>query len=105
LQRATGEGVERSELLARLLAKEDLLKAIELLGPAGQTDTRKSKKLREVAGFSELILKYVRQFLGQKDPVRVVEFSCGKSYLGIVLVLLLRELEGRRAEQIGRAHV
>lgn len=93
--------MERSELLARLLAKEDLLKAIELLGPAGQTDTRKSKKLREVAGFSELILKYVRQFLGQKDPVRVVEFSCGKSYLGIVLVLLLRELEGRRAELVG----
>lgn len=93
--------MERSELLARLLGKEDLLKAIELLGGAGRTDTRKSKKLREVVGFSELILKYMRRFLGQKDLVRIIEFSCGKSYLGIVLVLLLRELEGGRAELVG----
>lgn len=93
--------MEPSGLLERLLADEDLLKAIELLGAEGQTDGRKSKKLREVAGFCEVILSYVRRFLAKKDPLRVVEFSCGKSYLGIVLVLLLEELEHKRAQLVG----
>ncbi|MHC4592937.1 MAG: methyltransferase, partial [Planctomycetota bacterium] len=78
-----------------------MLGAIELLGPDGRTDTRKSKKLHEVAGFCTLILRYVREFLADWDTVRIVEFSCGKSYLGMVLVLLLEELEGKRAELVG----
>ncbi len=93
--------MERSELLRHLLGKEELLRAIGLLGPQGRTDARKSKKLREVAGFCELILKYVRRVLAKKDFVRIVEFSCGKSYLGIVLLGLLEELERKQAELVG----
>jgi hypothetical protein len=93
--------VDRSQLLAHLLAKQDLLEAIELLGPEGRSDARKSKKLREVAGFCRWILKYVREFLPGQECVRIVEFSCGKSYLGIVLALLLQELEDRQARLVG----
>ncbi len=93
--------MEHGALLNRLLGRQDLLKAIELLGPDGQSDTRKSKKLREVCGFCELILRYVGACLAKQDFVRIVEFSCGKSYLGIVLVLLLRELLGKEVALIG----
>jgi hypothetical protein len=93
--------VERSELERYLLAREDLLRALALMGPNGQVDGRKAKKLGEVAGFCEVILRYVRQFLAGKDTLRVAEFSCGKSYLGLVLVLLLRELEGRAVSLVG----
>jgi hypothetical protein len=88
-------------LLSYLESKPDLLTAIELLGAQGQSDTRRSKKLQEVAGFGEVILRYVRQFLAGKDTIRIVEFSCGKSYLGIVLALALPELEGKKAQLVG----
>jgi hypothetical protein len=102
LQRSCdGVIVEHGELLDRLLADKELLRSIELLGPENQVDARKDKKLREVAGFCEVILRYVRQFLQKKDRLRVAEFSCGKSYLGIVLVRLLVELESKPAELVG----
>lgn len=88
-------------LLSYLEGRPALLQAIELLGPAGQSDTRRSKKLQEVAGFGEVILRYVRQFLAKKDRISIVEFSCGKSYLGIVLALVLPELEGKQADLVG----
>jgi hypothetical protein len=93
--------VERTDLLEYLLGKEALLRAIELMGPQGQGDTRRSKKLHEVAGFGEIALSYVRRFLSRQDTVRIVEFSCGKSYLGMVLAVALVELEGKRAELTG----
>lgn len=93
--------MERSQLVAHLLAREDLLQAIELLGPQARGDARKSKKLGEVAGFCVWILKYVRRFLASQDTVRIAEFSCGKSYLGIVLALLLPELTGKQARLVG----
>ncbi len=93
--------MERSGLLQQLLGNEELLKAIELRGADGQADSRKSKKLREVAGFGELILKQVRRFLAKRDTVRIVEFSCGKSYLGIVVALALQEADGKRVDLVG----
>ncbi|MHC4479442.1 MAG: class I SAM-dependent methyltransferase [Planctomycetota bacterium] len=93
--------MESSELVRLLLDSQELLKAVELAGPDGQIDARKAKKLREVAGFCRWILKYVDRFLGEREAVRIVEFSCGKSYLGIVLVLLLERLQGKRAELVG----
>lgn len=89
----------RPDVLQHLMAKPDLLRAIELGGAAG--DSRKAKKLQEVAGFSEVILKYVQQNLAKKQAVRIAEFSCGKSYLGIVLVLLIEEWLGKNAELVG----
>jgi hypothetical protein len=95
------DAADREQILRRLRGDTELLQAIELLGPEGQIDRRKSKKLQEVAGFCQIILKYVRQFLPERDPARVAEFSCGKSYLGVVLALLLERLQGRRAELVG----
>jgi hypothetical protein len=93
--------VEEPDLLSHLASNTDLLRAIELLGPGDRSGTRKSKKLQEVAGFCETILRYVRRFLAAEDELRVVEFSCGKSYVGIVLALLLRDLEGKRVQLVG----
>ena len=74
---------------------------IGLLGPQGQGDSRKSKKLEEVAGFCAVILRYVRQFLTDKKVLTVLECSCGKSYLGLTLGLLLRELEDKEVRLTG----
>ena len=93
--------MRRTELHRYLRAKDDLLQAVELVGSAGQMDERKAKKLGEIAGFCELILTYVDRFPACRQALRVVEFSCGKSYLGIVLVVLLRELAQTEAQLIG----
>ncbi len=93
--------MEHGEALECLLADEGLLKSIELLGPHGGTDARKDKKLREVAGFCDVILHYVRKFLSREGRLRVLECSCGKSYLGIALAVLLRRLEGKETDLVG----
>jgi hypothetical protein len=85
--------VDRTQVFDHLSGKPQLLRTMELLGPAGQSDRRKSEKLREVAGFCAIILRYVRACLAREDPVRVLECSCGKSYLGFALGALLEEVE------------
>jgi hypothetical protein len=54
-----------------------------------------------VAGFCEIILRYIRASKVKTGGLRVLECSCGKSYLGFALVLLLRELEGKSVELLG----
>lgn len=101
-QRAlSGHVADGPALHRHLLRKSDLLKATDLVGPEGQLDARKAKKLGEVAGFAAIILKWVREHLAGRERLRIVEFSCGKSYLGIVLVALLQELQGTSAELVG----
>ncbi len=95
------EVLGRDQLLAHLESRPELLQALELLGPQGRLDTRRSKKLSEVAGFCAVILRYVGAFLQKRPHLRVVEFSCGKSYLGVVLTLLLQELEGKDVALVG----
>ena len=77
-----------------------MLKTLELMGPHGQLDSRGDKKLREVAGFCEVILRYVRSFLAKKNRLRIADFACGKSYLGIVLLKLLEELDGKQVDLV-----
>lgn len=74
---------------------------MDILGPEGQVDERGSSKLREVAGFSEVILRYVRKWLGGKEKISVLECSCGKSYLGFALAELLDHFENTRVELWG----
>jgi hypothetical protein len=93
--------VDRKEVLDYLRGRAEALRKMELLGPAGQSDERKSSKLEEVAGFCAIILRYVRSFPAQASCIRILECSCGKSYLGFALVLLLRELEGKSATLLG----
>ncbi len=87
--------MDRAQLTKYLKSRSELLKALELMGPHGQLDDGKSKKLKEVAGFSEVILRYVDEFLGDSDEVRILECSCGKSYLGLVLCILMQEFLGK----------
>ena len=93
--------VEKGIVLRYLLGRDDLLRGIELQGPDGQRDGRKAKKLHEVAGFCEVILHHVRPLLARKERIGIVEFSCGKSYLGLVLALVVQALEGRRSGLVG----
>ncbi len=71
------------------------------MGPHGQLDGRKWEKLREVAGFAEIIIRYLHRFPIRKDEVAVLECSCGKSYVGFVLNLLIAEVFGKRVRLIG----
>jgi hypothetical protein len=93
--------VDRKEVLEYLRGRTEILRKMELLGPAGQSDERKSCKLEEVAGFCAIILRYVRSLPAQESCIRILECSCGKSYLGFALVLLLHELEGKSATLLG----
>jgi len=93
--------VEEGKVLRRLLNNKELLCGLELLGPDGQTDARKSKKLREVAGFCEVIFHFLRPLLDRQESLSIVEFSCGKSYLGLVLAWLLKAVEGKNVRLVG----
>ena len=64
------------------------------MGPEGQVGERRSKKLEEIAGFAEIILRYVREFLPDQD-LTILEGSCGKSYLGFALALLFPDVDDR----------
>lgn len=57
-------------------------------------DGRGEKKLKEIAGCTEIILRYVREFLSEQDLV-VFEGACGKSYLGFALATFIPEIEDR----------
>jgi hypothetical protein len=84
----------REQILERLRAAPELLTRIGLLGPSGRMEARRRKKLEEIAGFSALILRR----LGECFPdggATVLECSCGKSYLSLVLSWLLRAETGR----------
>lgn len=93
--------MDRKELIDYLGGCSDVLREVEILSPGGHKSPRGSKKLEEVAGFCAVILRYVSQFAPKRDPIEILECSCGKSYLGFVLLLLLRELEARSARLVG----
>jgi hypothetical protein len=86
--------VDRTEILDYLKNRPEALKKMELMGPAGQVDSRGAKKMEEIAGFAAIILRYVRQWIPDQD-VTVLEGSCGKSYLGFILALLFPEVDER----------
>jgi hypothetical protein len=93
--------METGKLLQDLQQRSELLHKLELSGPDGRMDERKYKKLREVAGFCEVALRFARPLLKKRDRVSLVEFSCGKSYLGLVLALVLQEYEGKDVSLVG----
>lgn len=93
--------VEQGKLLGALKQRTELLKKLELAGPDGQVDERKDKKICEVAGFCEVILRFAGPLLEKSDSISFVEFSCGKSYLGLVLAYVLQEFEGKQVRLVG----
>jgi len=88
-------------LLDYLRTRLDWLRALELCSPQGRLDERREKKLQEVAGLCTLVRRRLREYLARNDSIEILEFACGKSYVGIVLALLLRELDGVQANLTG----
>ncbi len=86
--------MNKKEILQFFRDRPDILKKMDLMGPEGQVDARGSKKLKEIAGCVEIILRYVRKFLAGQDLI-VFEGACGKSYLGFALTVLVPELDDR----------
>ena len=73
-----------------LLASPEWLHRVRLAGPDGQQDRRRRKKLAEVAGFCEHVVRVVEEAYAG-TPVTFLECSCGKSYLVFALQFLLRQ--------------
>jgi hypothetical protein len=92
---------DRRSLIAHLKGRPEELKKLELMGPGGQVDATKADKLEEVAGFCAVILRYLRQFMAGRERIEVLEGSCGKSYLGFALCMLIRDLENKDAGLVG----
>ncbi len=93
--------MDKKEILRCLRAEDSFLKSLDLAGPHGQVDLRKSEKLQEVAGFSEIILRYLQRFPVDGDFLTVLEGSCGKSYLGFILSFLVPRVCGKRVRLLG----
>jgi len=81
--------MQAQQIASQMAASADFIRAIGLQGPDGQVDRRRLKKLDEVAGFLEQILKVVRTTFRDRERIVFLECSCGKSYLGFALDYLL----------------
>ncbi len=93
--------MNRKKIIDLLMSETYLLKTIELMGPEGQLDERRTEKLREVAGFAEIIIRYLKKFPVKEDSLTVLECSCGKSYLGFVLYVLLSRIFEKKIRLVG----
>ena len=71
-----------------------------VMTPEGRVRKSRYDKFRQVNRFLELVDDVVPA-LRADDPLRVVDFGCGKSYLTFALHHLLTELHGREVELVG----
>lgn len=93
--------LDRKTLLDHLRGRPEELKKMALMGERGQVDANKCDKLEEVAGFCAIILRYVQRYLTKNERVDILEASCGKGYLGLVLCLLIQEFEKKATGLVG----
>jgi len=87
--------MNRSQIARKLEKNAELVKALGISRADGRIPWRKQRKLQEIAGFAEYILKVIDEWYSDR-AIRILECSCGKSYLCLALYHLLREK--------GRAH-
>ncbi|HSC93005.1 MAG TPA: SAM-dependent methyltransferase [Gaiellaceae bacterium] len=71
-----------------------------VMTPGGAVRARRHDKFRQVNRFLELV-EDVLPALPEDDPLRVVDFGSGRSYLTFALHHLLVERHGRRVELLG----
>lgn len=76
--------LDKDAIAEMLTSSKNFIRYIELDGPDGSFDRRKLKKIGEVVGFTEQILKATDTLLKGNNTV-FLECSCGKSYLSFVL--------------------
>jgi len=87
----------------RLLRPDEpvpFLVEIGVMTPAGKVRANKQKKFRQINRFLELVDDVIGE-LPSRDPLRVVDFGCGKSYLTFALHHLLTAVRSRRVEIVG----
>ncbi len=92
--------MDRLAVQELIAAAPDVMQRMGLLTRSGNLDRRKNKKLTEVAGFIEHILK-ILPALPDERRIVFLECSCGKSYLSLALDHVLRERFGRVEQFIG----
>ncbi len=93
--------MNRKEIMSYMRCREDILKDMDLMGPKGQLDIKKNEKLEEIVGFGEIIIRYLNKFPIKKNTLTVLECSCGKSYLGFILSLLLPKACRKKVNLVG----
>jgi len=93
--------LDSKRILEHLMGRTEDLRKMEILTASGRLDERGSQKVQEVAGFCAVVLRYVEQFLGKRERIEILECSCGKSYVGFALQMLLREFLNRPSGLVG----
>jgi protein-L-isoaspartate O-methyltransferase len=78
------EIINKTEILNLLEQEDSIAKPLGFRHSNGLLKKDMNKKINEIAGFCEQILKMVRKFDREKEIV-FLECSCGKSYLSFVL--------------------
>ncbi len=78
----------KTEILNLLEQEDDIINPLGFKHNNGLLKKDMNKKINEIAGFCEQILKVVRKFDKDKEIV-FLECSCGKSYLSFVLSYIL----------------
>lgn len=76
--------LDKDAIAGVLTSSKSFIQSIGLDGPDGSFDRKKLKKIGEVVGFTEQILKATDTLLKGNNTV-FLECSCGKSYLSFVL--------------------
>ncbi|MGR3310539.1 MAG: class I SAM-dependent methyltransferase [Candidatus Brocadiales bacterium] len=77
--------LDKDAITEILNSSKDFIHCIGLDGPNGSIDKRKFKKIGEVVGLTEQILKVTDVLLKSDNTTVFLECSCGKSYLSFVL--------------------
>lgn len=76
------------------------LEAIGVMTATGQVRARAQAKFRQINRFLEIVNDVLPE-LPPTDPLRVIDFGCGKSYLTFALHHLLTVIHGRSVTVIG----
>ena len=92
--------INKSEILNLLEQEDSITNPLGFRHSNGLLKKDMNKKINEIAGFCEQILKVVRKFDREKEIV-FLECSCGKSYLSFVLSYILEKESNTKPSFIG----
>jgi len=80
-------------------SSESFLKALGLMDVNGQIKPSKYDKYKQINRYLEIVSDTLEAL--PIDPIRIVDFGCGKSYLTFALYHYLNTILGRTAEVVG----
>lgn len=82
--------LNKAEITNILEQEGNIINYIGMKKPNGSLKKEMKKKVGEIAGFCEQILKVVKKY-NRDEEIVFLECSCGKSYLSFVLNYILKE--------------